>query len=39
MNPSRKTSLIFGLFFAGTFAFSIPALTFYGPSSAIRAGS
>lgn len=31
MNPTRKTSLVFGLFFAGTFAFSIPALLFYGP--------
>jgi hypothetical protein len=31
MNPARKTSLIFGLFFAGTFAFSIPALFFYDP--------
>lgn len=31
MNPARKTSLIFGLFFAGTFAFSIPALLFYDP--------
>ena len=29
MNPIRKTSLIFGLFFAGTFIFSIPALFFY----------
>lgn len=31
MNPARKTSLIFGLFFAGTFVFSIPALFFYEP--------
>jgi hypothetical protein len=31
MNPGRKTSLLFGLFFAGTFVFSIPALFFYGP--------
>jgi hypothetical protein len=31
MNPLRKTSLIFGLFFAGTFIFSIPALFFYEP--------
>ena len=31
MNPDRKTSLIFGLFFAGTFVFSIPALFFYDP--------
>jgi hypothetical protein len=31
MNPARKTSLIFGLFFAGTFVFSIPALFFYDP--------
>lgn len=31
MDPLRKTSLIFGLFFAGTFIFSIPALLFYGP--------
>ncbi len=31
MNPARKTSLIFGLFFAGTFIFSIPALLFYDP--------
>jgi hypothetical protein len=31
MNPARKTSLIFGLFFAGTFIFSIPALFFYDP--------
>lgn len=29
MQPARKTSLIFGLFFAGTFVFSIPALFFY----------
>lgn len=31
MHPARKTSLIFGLFFAGTFIFSIPALFFYDP--------
>ncbi len=31
MEPTRKTSLIFGLFFAGTFIFSIPALFFYDP--------
>ena len=31
MHPDRKTSLIFGLFFAGTFIFSIPALFFYDP--------
>jgi hypothetical protein len=31
MHPTRKTSLIFGLFFAGTFVFSIPALFFYAP--------
>jgi len=31
MNSTRKTSLIFGLFFAGTFVFSIPALFFYDP--------
>jgi len=31
MDPARRTSLIFGLFFAGTFAFSIPALFFYAP--------
>lgn len=31
MDPARKTSLIFGLFFAGTFIFSIPALLFYDP--------
>lgn len=31
MEAGRKTSLIFGLFFAGTFVFSIPALFFYGP--------
>lgn len=31
MNISRKTSLIFGLYFAGTFIFSIPALFFYDP--------
>jgi hypothetical protein len=31
METSRKTSLVFGLFFAGTFVFSIPALFFYGP--------
>ncbi|HMU85203.1 MAG TPA: DUF4386 domain-containing protein [Leptospiraceae bacterium] len=31
MNESRKTSLTFGLFFAGTFVFSIPALFFYDP--------
>ena len=29
MTPARKSSLIFGLFFAGTFIFSIPALFFY----------
>jgi hypothetical protein len=29
MEQHRKTSLIFGLFFAGTFIFSIPALFFY----------
>ncbi len=29
MNTLRKTSLVFGLFFAGTFVFSIPALFFY----------
>jgi len=29
MNTIRKKSLIFGLFFAGTFIFSIPALFFY----------
>lgn len=29
MSTERKTSLIFGLFFAGTFIFSIPALIFY----------
>ena len=29
MSSLRKTSLIFGLFFAGTFIFSIPALWFY----------
>jgi hypothetical protein len=29
MTPSRKASLIFGLFFAGTFLFSIPALPLY----------
>ena len=29
MPPERKTSLLFGLFFAGTFVFSIPALFFY----------
>lgn len=29
MNSLRRTSLIFGLFFAGTFIFSIPALFFY----------
>lgn len=29
MNAFRRTSLIFGLFFAGTFIFSIPALFFY----------
>jgi hypothetical protein len=29
MDPLRKTSLVFGLFFAGTFVFSIPALIFY----------
>jgi hypothetical protein len=29
MDEARKTSLIFGLFFAGTFAFSVPALPFY----------
>ena len=28
---SRSDSLIFGLFFAGTFVFSIPALVFYAP--------
>jgi hypothetical protein len=31
MDPGRKTSMIFGLFFAGTFIFSIPALFFYDP--------
>lgn len=31
MQPTRRTSLIFGLFFAGTFLFSIPALFFYAP--------
>lgn len=31
MDPARRTSLIFGLFFAGTFVFSIPALLFYDP--------
>ena len=31
MKPIRKTSLVFGLFFAGTFIFSIPALFFYEP--------
>lgn len=31
MKPLRKTSLVFGLFFAGTFVFSIPALFFYDP--------
>jgi hypothetical protein len=31
MNTIRKTSLVFGLFFAGTFIFSIPALFFYDP--------
>jgi len=31
MHPDRKASLIFGLFFAGTFVFSIPALLFYDP--------
>jgi len=31
MKPIRKTSLVFGLFFAGTFIFSIPALFFYDP--------
>jgi hypothetical protein len=31
MDQGRKTSLIFGLFFAGTFIFSIPALLFYDP--------
>ncbi len=31
MTPARKTSLIFGLFYAGTFVFSIPALFFYDP--------
>lgn len=31
MKPIRKTSLVFGLFFAGTFIFSVPALFFYDP--------
>ncbi len=31
MKPLRRTSLIFGLFFAGTFIFSIPALFIYDP--------
>ena len=31
MEPIRKTSLVFGIFFAGTFIFSIPALFFYDP--------
>jgi len=29
VSKSRKASLVFGLFFAGTFVFSIPALLFY----------
>jgi hypothetical protein len=31
MDPGRKISLIFGLFFAGTFIFSIPAVLLYDP--------
>lgn len=31
MKPTRKISLVFGIFFAGTFLFSIPALFFYEP--------
>ncbi|MEQ8474685.1 DUF4386 domain-containing protein [Fulvivirga sp.] len=31
MNPTRKSSLVFGLFFFGTFIFSISALFFYEP--------
>lgn len=31
MKPTRKTALVFGLFFAGTFIFSISALFFYEP--------
>jgi hypothetical protein len=31
MDRNRRTALIFGLFFAGTFVFSIPALFFYEP--------
>ena len=31
MNPSRRTALIAGLWFAGTFVFSIPAGLLYDP--------
>ena len=31
MEPLRKSSLVFGLFFAGTFIFSVPALPLYEP--------
>ncbi|HEY7280685.1 MAG TPA: DUF4386 domain-containing protein [Actinomycetota bacterium] len=31
MDPERRRSLIFGLFFMGTFVFSIPAVLIYGP--------
>jgi hypothetical protein len=31
VDPARRTALIFGLFFIGTFVFSIPAVLIYGP--------
>jgi hypothetical protein len=31
MSSSRRTALIAGLWFAGTFVFSIPAFFFYDP--------
>ena len=31
MDPNRRTSFYFGLWFIGTFVFSIPAFFFYGP--------
>ena len=33
ISPTRKISLVFGLFFAGTFVFSIPAPFFYGTAA------
>jgi hypothetical protein len=31
VDPTRRTALLAGLLFIGTFVFSIPALTLYGP--------